>query len=72
MIHREVEEFDIRKLEQARTLVDEVADYYYTSTNSRDLYGRLETVIKKLNSIIRDAREYQRTHDRFGNRRKET
>lgn len=72
MIHREVEEFDIRKLEQARNLVDEVAGYYYMSTNSRDLYDRLKTVTKKLTSLICDAREYQRTHDRFGNRRKET
>lgn len=72
MIYREVEEFDIRKLEQARDLVDEVADYYYTSTNSRGLYDRLQTVTKKLTSLIRDAREYQMTHDRFGNRRVES
>lgn len=72
MIHREVEEFDIRKLEQARDLVDEVAGYYYMSTNSRDLYDRLQTVTKKLTGLIFEAREYQKTHDRFGNRRNGT
>lgn len=69
MIHREVEEFDIQKLEKARTLVEEVDDYYYTSINSRDLHDRLQTIIKKTTSIIDDAREWQSTHDRFGNRR---
>lgn len=69
MIHREVEEFDIQRLEQARDLVEKVADYYYTSVNSRDLIDRLQTITKKLESVICDAREYQRTHDRFGNRR---
>jgi hypothetical protein len=70
MIHREVDEFDIRRLEEARDLVEKVAGYYYMSTNSRDLIDRLQTITKKLESVIYDAREYQRAHDRFGNRRK--
>lgn len=71
MIHREVEEFDIRKLEQAKELVEEVANYYFSSANSRGLVNRLDTVRSKLIDIIADAREYKRTHDRFGNGRKE-
>lgn len=67
MIHRQVEEYDIRKLEQARDFVGQVAGYYYMSTNGRDLYDRLHTIEKKLTSVIYDAREYQRTHDRFRN-----
>jgi len=71
MIHRQVDEYDIRKLEQALDLVGQVAGYYYMSTNSRDLYDRLHTIERKLTSVIYDAREYQRTHDRFGNRRRD-
>jgi len=37
MIHRLVDEYDIRKLEQALDLVGQVAGYYYMSTNGRDL-----------------------------------
>lgn len=65
MIHRHVEEFDIRKLEQARDLVDEVLGYYYLSVNSGDFCDRLGTIRKKLTSVIYDAREYQ---DRLLNR----
>lgn len=69
MIKRKVEEFDIRKLEAARDLVEEVFGYYYLSENSRDLCDRLSTIVRKLQSIITDAREWQKTHDRLGNRR---
>lgn len=34
MIHRKVEEFDIKRLEQARDLVESVANHYYMSANS--------------------------------------
>lgn len=71
MIHREVEEFDIRKLEDARDAVQAVWNYYYSSTNSANLCKRLGTVVGKLTDIIVDAREWQRTHDKFGNRRTE-
>ena len=67
MIHREVEEFYIRKLEQARDLVSQVAGFYYLSANSRGLYNQLHTIEQKLTSVIYDAREWQRTHDKFGN-----
>lgn len=62
MIHRQVEEFDIRKLEEARNLIQSVMDYYYTSRNSRNLCNRLDTILYKLTDIINDAREYQSTH----------
>ena len=70
MIHREVEEFDIKRIEEARDLVEKVSGYYYMCANSRDLIDRLQTITRKLESVIYDAREYQRTYDRFGNRRK--
>lgn len=69
MIKRQIDEFDIRKLEEAKKLVEEVSNFYFGSTNSRDLVRRLDTVSNKLIAIIADAREYRRTHDRFGNRR---
>lgn len=65
MLHRLVDEYDIRKLEQARDLVSQVAGFYYMSVNSRDLYNRLHTIEQKLTSVIFDAREYQKTHERW-------
>lgn len=62
MIHRMIDEYDIRKLEQARDLVSQVAGFYYLSTNSRDFYNRLHTIEQKLTSAIYDAREYKKTH----------
>ena len=70
MIHRLVDEYDILKLEQARDLVSEVAGFYYMSANSRDLYNRLHTIEQKLTSVVYDAREYQKAHDTFRDRRK--
>ena len=69
MIHRRVDEFDIRMLEAARDSVERVADYYFSSANSRDLCSRLDTVIKKLTDIVCEAREWNRTHDIHGNRK---
>jgi len=60
MIHRYIEEFDIRKLERARDLVEQVSGYYYMTTKSRDLSDRLSTVVKKLQSVISEAREYNK------------
>lgn len=71
MIHRQVDEYDIEKLERARQMVDSVEAYYYTSENSRDLTNRLDTISRKLSGIIADAREWNRTHDRFGNKIRE-
>lgn len=65
MLHRRVDEYDIRKLEQARKLVSEVAGFYYMSVNGRTLYDRLRTIEKKLTSVINDAREYDKTHERW-------
>ena len=60
MIHRYIEEFDIRKLEKARDLVEEVSGFYYMSVNSGDLCDRLSTITKKLQSVITEAREYNK------------
>lgn len=65
MLHRRVDEYDIRKLEQARDLVSEVASFYYMTANGRTLYDRLHTIERKLTSVIDDAREYQKTHERW-------
>ena len=69
MIRRMVDEYDIRKLEQARDLVSQVAGFYYLSANSGGLYNRLHTIEQKLTSVIYDAREYQKMHDTFKDRR---
>lgn len=68
LIHRRVDEFDIRKLEDARNLIEQVANYYFSSANSKDLCSRLDTIRNKLTSVILEAREWNRTHDHFGNR----
>lgn len=68
MIHRQVDEFDIRKLEQAKELVEQVANYYYASANSKGLVNRLDTIRGKLVDVINDAKEYQQTHDKLGNK----
>lgn len=65
MIHRYVEEFDIRKLEQARDLVEQVSGFYYLSANSRDLFERLSTVVNKLQAVITEAREYNKKIGRW-------
>ena len=71
MIRRQVDEFDIRKLEDARDAVQAVWNYYYSSAKSAGLCNRLGTVVGKLTDIIVDAREWQRIHDVHGNRRAE-
>lgn len=68
MINRQVDEFDIRKLEDAKRLVEEVANYYYASVNSKSLVSRLDTIRNKLIDVITDAREYQRMHGRMWNK----
>lgn len=65
MIHRMVEEFDIRKLEEARDLIEQVSGFYYMSVNSGDLCSRLNTITNKLQAVITEAREYNKGIGRF-------
>ncbi len=65
MIHRMVDEFDIRKLEEARDLIEQVSGFYYMSVNSGDLCSRLNTITNKLQAVISEAREYNKGIGRF-------
>ena len=65
MIYRMVDEFDIRKLEEARDLVEQVSGFYYMSVNSGDLCSRLNTITNKLQAVITEAREYNKGVGRF-------
>lgn len=60
MTHIEVEEYDLYKLEEALNLVDKVIGYYYMTPNSRGFISKLNTIKKKLNGVIGDARKHER------------
>ena len=50
----QLEEFDLRKLREARKLIAEVYDYYYGFNPARREEARLETILNKLDYLIGD------------------
>ena len=57
---RRIEEYDLAKLREARRLVVEVNDYYYSSANSGDICNRMVTIEKKLDELIKMGEEYKK------------
>lgn len=47
------DEYDLRKLKEARKLLDEVHAYNYGVNKSRRMWKRLETIIDKLDELIK-------------------
>lgn len=46
------EEYDLRKLREALSLLEQVYGYYYGFAPMRKKNNRLETIIKKLESLL--------------------
>lgn len=49
------DEYDIRKLKEARRIINEVFNYNYDYSPTRKYEDRLETIIKKLDYLIGDC-----------------
>ena len=50
----QLEEFDLRKLREARRIVAEVYNYYYGFNPARREVSRIETILSKLDQLIGD------------------
>ena len=49
---RVLEEYDIKKLVEARNLVKYVYEYYWGAPGYRGKVKRLETILRKLNELL--------------------
>lgn len=52
MYRQFIEEYDIRKLQDARGRCEEVYNYYYSAPKYGGVCARLETIIRKLDELI--------------------
>lgn len=52
-----IEEFDLRKLEEARSRCQDVYNYYYSAPTYGPICSRLETILRKLDELIQTGRE---------------
>lgn len=52
-MNEEFSEYDLDKLKDARDLLRIVHDYYYGDYGMRRMWSRLDTIINKLNELIR-------------------
>lgn len=49
----QIEEFDIQKLQQAKKLVKEVYEYYYSAPKMGQVTRRLETIMNKIDFLLK-------------------
>lgn len=55
-IAMKIKEYDIKRLEDAKTILETVYGYYYGCDNRR-FQWRLDTILNKLDSLIKIAKE---------------
>ena len=53
-----LDEYDILKLKEARSIIDKVYEYHYGDWRVAAQVKRLETILKKLDYLIGEEREY--------------
>ena len=53
-----IEEYDVLKLKEARAIIDKVYEYHYGDWKVAGQVKRLETILKKLDALIGEKREY--------------
>lgn len=53
-----IDEYDRLKLREARAIIDKVYEYNYGDWRVRGQVKRLETILKKLDDLIGEEREY--------------
>lgn len=51
-MNQKIEEFDVRKLQEARKLICEVYEYYYGAPRMGKEVRRLETIMNKIDFLL--------------------
>lgn len=51
----ELEEYDLRALREARQRIMVVYNYHYGAPRSRGVIKRIETILAKIDSLIKDS-----------------
>ena len=49
---RRLEEYDIKKLTEARNIIKKVYEYYWSAPGFSRQQKRLETILRKLNELL--------------------
>ena len=57
MSQNKIEEFDLRKLREAKKLVQEVYEYYYGAPGMKKEVSRLEMIMNKIDFLLKNENE---------------
>ena len=52
-----LEEYDLRALREARQRIMVVYNYHYSAPNSRGVIKRIETILAKIDSLIKESED---------------